>query len=66
MLLSLEWTGYIANALVQPRNTILGIQSLIGPIPAVFLVLGIFLAMRYPLDRKRFDQLRTDLAERRK
>ncbi|MFZ5856863.1 MAG: MFS transporter [Chloroflexota bacterium] len=66
VLLILDWTGYVANAPVQPRNTILGIQSLIGPIPAAFLVLGIFLAMRYPLDRKRFDQLRADLAGRRK
>ena len=66
VLLMLEWTGYVANAPTQSRNTILGIQSLIGPIPAVFLLLGIFLAMRYPLDRKRFDQLRADLAERRK
>lgn len=66
VLLMLEWTGYVANAPTQSRNTIFGIQSLIGPIPAVFLLLGIFLAMRYPLDRKRFDQLRADLAERRK
>jgi len=66
VLLILDWTGYVANAPVQPRNTILGIQSLIGPIPAVFLLLGIFLAMRYPLDRKRFAQLRADLAERKK
>jgi len=66
VLLILDWTGYVANAPVQPRNTILGIQSLIGPIPAVFLLLGIFLAMRYPLDRKRFAQLCADLAERKK
>jgi len=66
VLLMLEWTGYVANAPTQSRNTILGIQSLIGPIPAIFLLLGIFLAMRYPLDRKRFDKLRADLADRKK
>jgi len=64
VLLMLEWTGYVANAPTQPRNTILGIQSLIGPIPAVFLLLGIVLASRYPLDRKRFAELRTELAKR--
>jgi GPH family glycoside/pentoside/hexuronide:cation symporter len=64
VLLMLEWTGYVANAPTQPRNTILGIQALIGPIPAVFLIVGIFLAARYPLTRKRFDQLRAELAER--
>jgi GPH family glycoside/pentoside/hexuronide:cation symporter len=64
VLLMLEWTGYVANAPTQPRGTIIGIQSLIGPVPAVFLLVGVFLAVRYPLDRKRFDQLRADLAER--
>ena len=64
VLLMLEWTGYVANAQTQPRNTILGIQSLIGPIPAAFLLAGIFFALRYPLDRKRFAELRAELAER--
>ena len=64
VLLMLEWTGYVANAQTQPRNTILGIQSLIGPIPAAFLLVGIFFAMRYPLDRKRFVELRAELAKR--
>jgi GPH family glycoside/pentoside/hexuronide:cation symporter len=64
VLLMLEWTGYVANAPVQPSNTILGIQSLIGPIPAAFLLLGIFLAARYPLDRARFAELRAELAKR--
>lgn len=66
VLLMLEWTGYVANATVQPRNTILGIQALIGPIPAVILLVGIFIASRYPLDRKRFAQVRAELAERKK
>lgn len=65
VLLMLEWTGYIANAPIQPRNTILGIQALIGPIPAVILLVGIFIASRYPLDRKRFAQVRAELAGRR-
>jgi GPH family glycoside/pentoside/hexuronide:cation symporter len=54
VLMMLEWTGYVANAPTQPPNTI----------PAVFLLLGIFLAARYPLDRKRFAELRTELARR--
>jgi GPH family glycoside/pentoside/hexuronide:cation symporter len=64
VLLMLEWTGYVANAPTQPPTTILGIQSLVGPIPATFLLLGIFLAARYPLDRKRFAELRAELARR--
>ena len=65
VLLMLEWTGYVANGSSQPSATIAGIQALIGPVPAVFLLVGIVFASRYPLDRKRFDQLRADLAERR-
>ena len=64
VLLMLEWTGYVANAPKQPASTILGIQSLIGPVPAVFLLVGIFFASRYPLSRKIFDQVRADLAQR--
>lgn len=64
VLLMLEWTGYVANAPVQPSNTILGIQALIGPIPAVFLLTGIILAKYYPLSRKNFDRIRAELAER--
>jgi GPH family glycoside/pentoside/hexuronide:cation symporter len=65
VLLMLEVTGYVANAPSQPPATILGIQALIGPIPAVFLIVGILFASRYPLSRKRFEALRVELAERR-
>jgi GPH family glycoside/pentoside/hexuronide:cation symporter len=64
VLLMLEWTGYVANAPTQPRSTIIGIQSLIGPIPAIFLLIGIFFATRYPLDRKHFAEIRAELGKR--
>jgi len=64
VLLMLEWTGYVANAPTQPRSTIIGIQSLIGPIPAIFLFIGIFFATRYPLDRKHFAEIRAELGKR--
>jgi GPH family glycoside/pentoside/hexuronide:cation symporter len=65
VLLMLDWTGYVANAPIQPKATIMGIQALIGPIPSVFLLVGIFIAAGYPLSRKRFDQVRAELAQRR-
>ena len=65
VLLVLEWTGYVANAPTEPRATILGIQALIGPIPALFLLVGIFFAAKYPLNRARFGELRAALAARR-
>ena len=64
VMLMLEWTGYVANAEVQPHSAILGIQLLIGPIPAVCLVIGILLAAFYPLNRARHAELRAKLAAR--
>jgi glycoside/pentoside/hexuronide:cation symporter, GPH family len=63
-MLMLEWTGYVANAETQPHSAILGLQLLIGPIPAVCLVGGIVLAIFYPLNRARHAELRAKLAER--
>jgi len=65
VLLMLDFTGYVANAPTQPPATIAGIQALVGPIPALFLVVGILFASRYPLDRVRFSELRSELAARR-
>jgi glycoside/pentoside/hexuronide:cation symporter, GPH family len=64
VMLMLEWTGYVANAEVQPHSAILGLQMLIGPIPAACLVFGILLAALYPLNRARHAELRAKLAER--
>lgn len=66
VLLILEWTGYVANAETQPRSAIIGIQALIGPIPAVLVIAGIVFAMLYPLTRKRYAEIRAQLAERQK
>ncbi len=65
LLLVLEWTGYNATLPTQPASAILGIQALIGPIPAVFLGIGILFAMFYPLNRERHARLLSELAERR-
>ncbi|PWB50461.1 MAG: hypothetical protein C3F13_16040 [Anaerolineales bacterium] len=65
VMLMLEWTGYVANAKSEPRSVILGLQLLIGPIPAVCLVAGIVLAWFYPLNRIRHAELRVKLEEQR-
>jgi GPH family glycoside/pentoside/hexuronide:cation symporter len=64
-MLMLEWTGYVANAETQPHSAILGLQLLIGPIPAVCLLAGIVLAIFYPLNRARHAELRAQLAARK-
>lgn len=65
LLLVLDWTGYNATLPVQPASAITGIQALIGPVPAVFLGIGILFALFYPLNRERHAQVIHELAERR-
>ncbi|MBN2392342.1 MAG: MFS transporter, partial [Anaerolineae bacterium] len=65
-LLLLDVTGYVPNAAQQPASALWGIRLIIGPIPAVLLGLGIFLAFKYPLTRARYAQLVQDLEQRRK
>jgi glycoside/pentoside/hexuronide:cation symporter, GPH family len=64
-LLVLQATGYVSNATVQPASAINGIRLLMGPIPAVLLVVGIGFAFFYPLNRKNFAKIRAELAERK-
>jgi glycoside/pentoside/hexuronide:cation symporter, GPH family len=58
LLLILEWTGYSPGAIQQPRSAVIGIQLLMGPIPAAFLVLGIVCAFFYPLGREAYADIR--------
>ncbi len=58
LLLILEWTGYSAGALVQPRSAVIGIQLLMGPIPTIFLVFGIICAIFYPIGRDSYLEIR--------
>jgi GPH family glycoside/pentoside/hexuronide:cation symporter len=64
-LLVLGWTGYVANAPAQPAAAMTGIRVMMGPVPAVLLLVGVVFAWFYPLNRKRFDALRAELAEKR-
>ena len=50
----LELTGYQPNVLQQSPEAVNGIRMIIGPIPAILLAVGIFIAYKYPLDRKDF------------
>jgi len=65
VLLVLQFTGYQANSVVQPESALLGIRITIGPIPAALLLGAIFLAVRFPLDRKTFARILDELKERR-
>ena len=61
----LEFTGYQANTPHQNPQTIQGIKMIIGPIPAVLLVIGIVVAYKYPLDRDEFLSIVEKLKRRR-
>jgi len=64
-LLVLEATGYQANAAVQPESALLGIRLVIGPIPAVLLIVGILFAWLYPLNREQHSAMVRELEARR-
>ena len=61
----LSVTHYQANSSVQPASAVLGIRMLVGPIPAVFLTIGIIFALKYPLNRTQFSALVDELQIRR-
>lgn len=65
VLLLLEATGYVPNLAQQDGRALLGIRLVIGPVPAVLLLVGILFAYYYPLDRKQFAQLVEKLEQRR-
>ncbi len=65
-LLVLEATGYQANSAVQPASALLGIRLVIGPIPAVLLIIGILFAWLYPLSREQHAAMVRELEARRK
>lgn len=50
---------------VQPASALLGIRLVVGPIPALFLVTGIIIAIFYPLGRTQYTQIVEDLRVRR-
>jgi GPH family glycoside/pentoside/hexuronide:cation symporter len=61
----LELTGYQANVAQQSPLALQGIRMIIGPIPALLLVLGIIIAYKYPLDRDEFLSLVEKIKQRR-
>jgi GPH family glycoside/pentoside/hexuronide:cation symporter len=61
----LEITHYVPNATEQPASALLGIRILVGPVPALLLIVGIIYALRYPLGRDEFANLVKKLEVRR-
>ena len=61
----LDVTHYVPNSAVQPASALLGIRILVGPIPALLLIIGIIFALKYPLSREEFTRVVKELDARR-
>jgi len=61
----LDLTGFVANADSQPLTVLWAIRLLIGPFPALLLIGSLWFAYRYPIDRRRHQQILLALQEQR-
>jgi GPH family glycoside/pentoside/hexuronide:cation symporter len=62
---SLGLFGYVPDA-VQSAKSILGMRLLIGPLPAVLILLGNLALMFYPLNQKHYEQVQAAILEKEK
>lgn len=62
----LDWQGFSEHlpAGAQPENALLALRWLLGPIPAVLVLLGMLLTWRYPITRQNHATIRAQLAAR--
>jgi len=63
-LLLLDWAGYVPNA-AQSARTLWAIRALVGPIPALLMLVGIVFAAFYPLSREQHTRIRRLLERKR-
>jgi glycoside/pentoside/hexuronide:cation symporter, GPH family len=65
---SLDWAGFVSSTsgeqIQQPASALLTIRLLIGPIPAVVLLIGLVLAYLYPITREVHAEILLKLRER--
>jgi GPH family glycoside/pentoside/hexuronide:cation symporter len=60
---SLGLFGYIPDT-VQSASSILGMRLLIGPLPAVLILLGNLALLFYPLNQKRYEEVQASIRGR--
>lgn len=63
---ALEHSGYNGALTVQPPAAIEAIRWSIGPLPTVFLILGVILAYFYPITQSYHEEILLKLAERKR
>ncbi len=62
---ALDFVGYIPNA-VQSDRALLGLRMLFGPIPAVFLILGVLVFVRFPITKQVHQDILRQIEEKQK
>ncbi len=60
----LSYTGFNAKETVQPDSALQGILWLVVVIPAILLLLAMFIISKYELDDKRLAEIEKDIADR--
>lgn len=65
----LQSAGYVSSKAgeippEQPESALFAIRIAIGPLPAIALILGIWLTTRYPITKQRHAEIRKALAQR--
>jgi len=60
--LVLDFCGYIPNV-EQTASAVWGIRFLVGPATALFFILGNIVLAYYPIDARRYDEIRQRIAE---
>jgi len=73
MQLVLHFSGYVTPTnnippenFGQPPSALLAIRLLIGPLPAILLLISIYLTWKYPITKQKHEEIRRALAEKRK
>jgi GPH family glycoside/pentoside/hexuronide:cation symporter len=66
----LSASGYVSSTtgsvyIAQPQSALNAMRFLVTVIPAVALLIAVLIAWRFPLDRRRYEEIRRQLAERR-
>jgi len=64
VLLLLDWSGYVPNAVDQSPKTILTIAFMFAGIPALLFLIGFLTAISYPLHRQEFNRIQAELKNR--
>jgi GPH family glycoside/pentoside/hexuronide:cation symporter len=66
VLLLLDWSGYVGNATEQTPTVVTTIAFMFAGIPAILFAIGFVTALRFPLSRQRFEDIKVELQRRKK